>query len=181
LTDAQIRELAAYWSAVPPAAPDAHGELAPVPSHMTFPAQFPFGFNYYMAIDDADSGTVARRCGNAAAFSAARAGIPLPHGSIIVEVSHLAPREPSTGQLQRDGTGRLVAGVAKSYVGMQSRVGWGDAVPALLRNGNWRYAQFNLAKQLVAPRAHASCPACHKPLAQDSHVFSLSALKAATR
>jgi cytochrome c553 len=179
LTDVQIRELAAYWSAVPPAAPGAHGELAPVPSHMNFPAQFPAGFTYYMAVDDADNGTVARRYANAAAFSAARAGTPLPDGSVIVEVSHLALREPSTGQLQRDPAGRLVPGAVKSYVGMESRAGWGDAVPALLRNGNWHYAQFNLAKQVVAPQAHASCLACHKPLAQDSHVFSLSALKAA--
>lgn len=180
LTDTQIRELAAYWAALPPAASGADGELASLPSRMVFPAPFPAGFTHYTTVDDADNGTVAKRYANAVALGAARAGTALPDGSVIVEVTHLALREPSTGQLQRDAVGQLVAGAVKGYVGMESRAGWGDAVPALLRNANWHYAQFNAQQQVVAPQAHAACLACHKPLERDSHVFSLKALKAVT-
>jgi cytochrome c553 len=177
LGDAEIRELAAYWAAVPPAA--APGAATPVPTRMGFPAKFPEGFTLYQTLDDAESASVSRRYANTVALNAARAEQALPDGAVILQVTHAAAIDPATRRPQLDAAGRLVAGAITSYAGMESRAGWGDAVPALLRNGNWHYAQFNADKQALPATRHASCLACHQPLQRDSHVFSLKALQEA--
>ena len=59
---------------------------------------------------------------------------------------------------------------------MESRSGWGDAVPELLRNGDWRYALFDGNTQRRDGFNYAKCLACHKPVADKSFVFTLDAL-----
>ncbi|MBC7938480.1 MAG: cytochrome P460 family protein, partial [Chitinophagaceae bacterium] len=54
--------------------------------------------------------------------------------------------------------------------------GWADAIPALLRNGDWDYAQFDTRQQRRETLNQAPCLACHQPLAAKSHVFTLDEL-----
>ena len=95
-----------------------------IPSRMAFPADFPNGFTLYQTATT--NGAVAEHHANAAALAAASAGRPLPDGSVIVVVNRPAAGAPPTG-----------------YAAMESRAGWGETIPALLRNGNWDFAVFD--------------------------------------
>lgn len=161
LSDAEIAALAAYWHSQPAA--DAHGAAAAaagpaIPSRMAFPANFPAGFTSYERVPG-ENGATAERYANAAALAAARAGQPLPDGSVIVVVN------------------RDASGAATSYAAMASQAGWGAAVPALLRNGNWDYAVFDAAHVRNARLNQAACLACHRAQAPNSFVFTLPALR----
>ena len=161
LSDAEIAGLAAYWHSRPAAPADAHGQVPAgpaIPSRMTFPAGFPAGFTSYERVEA--EGAIAERYANAAALAAARAGQPLPDGSVIVVVN------------------RNATGTATSYAAMASQAGWGAAVPALLRNGNWDFALFDAAMVRNDRLNQAPCLACHRPQAPNGFVFTLPALRA---
>jgi cytochrome c553 len=161
LSDADIENLAAFWSSLP--AGDAHGAADPAAdfrkSRMTFPAQFPQGFVMYQEdLGGADQKPVKRSYANHTAVTAARAGKDLPAGSAIV-VENLANGEVA------------------SYAAMETRAGWGGEVPEILRNGDWSYALFDGKRTLNTSFNYARCLACHKPIAASSYVFGLEALK----
>ena len=161
LSDAEIEAYARYWHGRPaaPSDPHAQGAAGPaVPSRMTFPAGFPAGFTRYQSLTA--NGAVTERYANDAALAAARAGRPLPDGSVIVGVSRAAADGPAT-----------------SFAAMEARAGWGAAVPALLRNGNWDYALFDANRARNDRLNQAPCLACHKPQAANSFVFTLPALR----
>ena len=163
LSDAEIAALARYWRGRPAAPPDPHGQGGggggpAVPSRMAFPAAFPAGFTLYQSLTE--GGTITERYANAVALAAVRAGRPLPDGSVILGVNRAAPGGPAT-----------------SYAGMESRAGWGAAIPALLRNGNWDYAVFDANRARNERLSQATCLACHKPQAANSFVFTLPALR----
>jgi cytochrome c553 len=164
LNDADVENLAAYWSSQPAGgAADAHGAADPAAefrkTKMTFPASFPRDFVVYAEESNPTDKSGKRSYVNRAALTAARAKQPLPHGSIIV-VENLA------------------GGVATSYAAMESRAGFGDGIPEVLKNGDWTYALFDARKQ-VRDFNYAKCLACHTPKADTSYVFGLTAIAAA--
>jgi cytochrome c553 len=178
LNDADIETLALFWSQKPGAGPAsaAPGAALAIRSRMTFPAGFPAGFALYETV--ADDGQVVKRYANDAAVRAARAGAVLPAGAAIVVANHEAQLDAAQKPVL-DGEGRPVAGKLLSYAGMESRAGWGDALPALLRNGDWDYALFPATGERRDTVNQAPCLACHKPIAADSYVFTMKALRAA--
>ena len=76
-----------------------------------------------------------------------------------------------------DPDGFIVGSKLVAYTAMEMRAGWGQNIPAILRNGDWNYAVFTAGKNRRPGVNHATCFACHKPLANDSYVFSLKALR----
>lgn len=168
LPPAEIEALAAYWSARPAG---GTAKVEPLPSSATLPAGYPAGFTEYLRTEATDGQTVTIVSANAVALRTARAGRPLGDGSIIVSATHaLLPT--------KDAQGRRQPGAVRSYAVMEAQAGWGDAVPPLLRNGNWHYALFGADGSPRLGANHARCLACHQPLADKSHVFSIDALKA---
>jgi cytochrome c553 len=165
LGDDDMKGLAQYWSALPAAPVDGHAAGARViASRMSFPASFPAGFTLFKT--DGDGDTITERYANAVAVKAARAGQPLPDGSVILAVNHKAAT---------DAAGKRVPGEITGYTGQASQAGWGADIPELLRNGNWDYALFS-ADKTRRELNQAQCMACHKPIAADSYVFNLKAL-----
>jgi cytochrome c553 len=163
LSDTEMTALADYWGRQPAGGgADAHAQATgpAIPSRMAFPAAFPTGFTLYQTATD--HGAVTERYANATAIAAARAGRPLPDGSLIVGVNRPAAGAPPTG-----------------YAAMESRAGWGAAIPALLRNGDWDYAVFNAQRARNDGLNQAQCLACHHAQAANSHVFTLAELRAA--
>jgi hypothetical protein len=155
---------------------------SPLPTLMRFPGGFPGGYLLYETVDDADNAVVLKRYANRAAVQAARTGRPLPEGSVIIVATHTAEPDPATNKPRHDPGGRLVAGAVRSYAGMESRAGWGAAVPEALRNGEWQYALFGADRNATAAMNQSPCLACHQPVAHDSYVFTLKTLReAATR
>jgi cytochrome c553 len=173
LSETEIPKFAQYWSSQPaaPESPQAAKALPAIPSRMSLPARFPSGYSVYETINDADSGVVIKRYANRVALRAARTGAELPDGSVIVVANYTA---------EKDASGALKAGAVRSYAGMESRAGWGDSVPALLKNGNWDYAAFNADGSRKDQLNQALCLACHKPVAADGYVFTMKALRAVT-
>jgi cytochrome c553 len=153
-----IQALAAYWSALPAGGSGAAANTA-LASAVRFPAGFPSGFTEYQRNPSDDGKTVQAFLANEAALAAARAGAPLPDGSMIVGV-----------------TTDTASGAVRGYSVMASQAGWGAAVPALLRNGNWQYGLFAADGTPRIGSAHARCLACHQPIGAKSHVFTLDAL-----
>lgn len=161
-----MRWLADHWSRLPPAASAPAGAgVVPVASRMGWPAGFPQGFERYRQVVEGDA--VTQRWANRAALDAAAAGRPLPEGAVIVVSHHRLEAQPGGG---------TAPGLARSYDTMERRAGWGAAVPALLRNGDWDYAQFDARQQRRDGLNQAACLACHQPQAQRSHVFTLDEL-----
>jgi hypothetical protein len=126
---------------------------------MTFPASFPRDFVKYAETLDAAGKAGSRSFVNRAALAAAREKKPLPHGSIIV-VENVAN------------------GAVNSYAAMESRAGFGDGIPDVLKNGDWTYALFDVKKE-VREFNYAKCLACHTPKAESSYVFGLEQIAAA--
>jgi cytochrome c553 len=162
LSDAEMTALARYWNSQAAGGGDAHAAATgpAIPSRMAFPADFPNGYTLYQTATT--NGAVAERYANAAAVAAARAGRPLPEGSVIVVVNRPAAGAPPTG-----------------YAAMETRAGWGAAIPTLLRNGDWDFAVFDAQRVRNDRLNQAQCLACHRPQAANSHVFTLGELRAA--
>ena len=180
LDDAAIANLAAYWSGLP--AGDDHDSDAATAiqrSPLTFPREFPTGFTVYATHNDAESKMVTKSYANAIATMAAKAGKPLPLGSMIVVVAYSTKHDASDKPVT-DKTGAWVVDQPASYSAMESRRGWGTPVPELLRNGDWAYNLFGADKTPRADLNQAKCLACHKPAAANSYVFTLAAIRAKT-
>jgi hypothetical protein len=146
-----------YWASLP-ATPSVAttaqaAQAAAVPSAMTLPAGFPTGFTQYQDKPGANGGRT-QRYANAAAVKAAKAGQPLPVGSIIVTVS-----------LDKDGK-------IANYEAMESKSNWASVVPPILKNGDFQYGRFEASRQPVADFNQAPCLACHKGKADDSYMFT---------
>jgi cytochrome c553 len=169
LSEVEMRSLAQFWSAqAGAAAPADANNTVPILSRMEWPTNFPADFAVYETVVSVTDSVVIERYANQAALQAARASQPLPDNSMIVVVNR---------RLVPDDKGQPTKGPVNSYSAMASRAGWGAAVPALLRNGNWDYAAFNAQGVRNDKLNQAQCLACHKPIAADSHVFTLKTLR----
>jgi cytochrome c553 len=169
LSEADMVSLAKHWSAQPPALAAAPGaQTVAIASRMGLPTGFPAGFVVYDTVVDTEQKIITKRHANTAAVAALRQGRPLPDGSAVVVVNHA---------LESDAQGQPKAGAARGFSAMESRAGWGAAVPELLRNGNWDYALFNAQGVRNDKLNQAQCLACHKPVAADDYVFTMKALR----
>jgi cytochrome c553 len=179
LSDADIANLAAYWSSQAPGSDNTVPE--PVArlkkSLMPFPRDFPKGFVVYQSENDAAQRRVGKSYVNAIGLAAAKAGNPLPDGTIIMVVNYAAKLDASK-QPVADKDGSWAIDKALSYSGMEARAGWGKDVPDLLRNDNWQYSLFTADKTPRPDLNQAVCLACHKPVASTSYVFGLKAIQA---
>ncbi len=176
LSDAQIDALAAYYANQAGPA-DGRQNSAMLPELLT--PDFPFAANYeseftwYRTIYPGNQ--VRHYYANEVAINAARAGQDLPDGSYILIAIYAAARDAS-GEFVLDADGQRVAGELEGYNIMAREAGWGDAVPALLRNENWLYANFDAQRRVNMNANQAGCLACHVPLDEDSYLFSIDAL-----
>ena len=182
LGDGEIANLAAYFSSLPAAAGAAKSDFMAslARSPISFPEGYRSSYTKYLTLDMPDNKQVRYAWANPVAVAAARAGKPLPDGSVIlVEVNSAkldADKKPVVGA-----DGHLVPDQTTGYTAMAREAGWGAAVPDLLRNENWSYALFNAAKQQRGGVNQAECLACHKPQDKLSYTFTLEKLAAAVR
>ena len=179
LDDVDIENVAAFLSSLPGAASSAtKSEFLPnvAKTRVKFPADYRTSFTRYLTMNFPDDKQVRYFYASPEAFNAARAGTPLPDGSrILVEVFNAKLDEQKNPVKGSDGffSPDEIAG----YVGMEKEAGWGAEIPAMLRNGDWNYLPFTTRK---APREdfnQAVCFACHKPLSQDNHLFTMNQLR----
>ena len=69
------------------------------------------------------------------------------------------------------------AGDRAAFTAMEKQDGWGDAVPEILRNSDWRYAVFSVAGEHRPGLNEGPCLACHQPLADSDYTFTYETLR----
>jgi len=180
LSAEDMADVAAFFAAQPGAGSGAKSALLPnvARSHVGFPEGYRDSFTKYHAINFSGTKQVRYYYANKVALEAARAGRPLPDGSILFAEVYAAilgaDGNPAVG-----GDGVYQPGKLLFYTAMARESGWGGEIPDLLRNENWNYAVFTLEKQQRPGVNQAECLACHKPLDKESFVFTLKQLAGA--
>lgn len=177
LSDADIANVAAHFAAQSGAASGGKSAFLPalVNSRVVIPENIKTAFTPYHTVNYADSNSLTIYLANALAIAAANAGKPLPDGAMIIAENDTAKLDADKKPL-KDSKGFFIPDKITSYSAMAREAGWGDEIPALLRNENWQYALFNAAKQIRPNINYAECFACHKALSKTSFVFTLKHL-----
>jgi cytochrome c553 len=178
MTDADIDDLAAFWSHQPAGsdsvmAPEAQAIRA---SHMQFPRDFPGGFTRYLTLNDVEHRLVKQHYINAVGLEAARTGRPLADGTVVLQVNYAARLGPD-GQPVADLQGAWAVDRIESYTGMESRAGWGPDLPDWLRNARWNFGKFTPARAPIANANQAICLACHKRQAPVGYIYTFNELR----
>ncbi len=93
-------------------------------------------------------------------IAAARAGQPLPNGTVIMMEDHRG------GKLHR-------------YVVMEKRTGWGSAYPDNVRAGDWEFREFAPDRSPNLTENGQRCMSCHQSQAGQDFVFTLDRMRAA--
>jgi cytochrome c553 len=172
-----IANVAAYFSAQPGAASGARSAVLPniAKTRVIFPDGYKDSFTKYHTINFAATRQVRYFYANAVAVAAARAGRPLPDGSVLLAEVYAAKLDADNKPVA-GADGFYVADKLLAYTAMASGAGWGDDIPEMLRNANWNYAVFTTDKQHRPGVNQADCLACHKPLDDVSYTFTLKQL-----
>jgi cytochrome c553 len=175
-----IANVAAYFASQPGAATGAKSALLQnvANTKVTFPEGYKDSFTKYHTINFPATKQVRYYYANSAAMAAAKAGKPLPDGSVlfaeVYSVKLDADKKPVTG-----GDGFFVADKLLFYTAMERESGWGKDIPEMLRNSDWNYAVFTTDNKQRPGVNQAECLACHKPLDKVSYTFTLKELAAA--
>jgi plastocyanin len=150
------------------AAPSSAG-----PDKIQFPASWK-SFVLYTTVDRHDIKQYRELYASSPeAVEAARAGKPLPSGTVLVLVQYKA-RVDAQGNPVKDDKGRFVKGDVVAAAVMEKRTGWGAEYPDDLRNGEWEYAAFSMDGKLNTQANYKACFQCHKPHEKVDYVISYS-------
>ena len=179
LEDAEIENLAAHFSSLPGAAPEASGEVMAElqGTRPRFPENHAETFTRYETISFPERKQVRHYFANDLALEAARAGGDFPEGAYLFVEVHNAELDASGAPVTGEDGEYKEAGLA-AFTAMEKSAGWGEEVPEILRNGDWRYAVFTPDGEHKAGTNEAPCLACHKPLTETDYTFTYDALKA---
>ncbi|MBI2157792.1 MAG: cytochrome P460 family protein [Candidatus Rokubacteria bacterium] len=139
---------------------------------------FPAGYKshvLYATVDRYDIKQHRELYGTPEAVQAAKAGRPIPSGSVLTLVQYKAQVD-AQGTPVKDASGRFVKGDVIALTVMEKRAGWGAEYPADLRNGDWEYAAFSPDGKLNEKANYKACFQCHKPHEKQDFVISLASL-----
>ena len=175
-----IANVAAYFAAQPGPTAGARSTFLPnvAKTNVTFPERYKETFTKYHTINFPATKQVRYYFANKAAVEAAKAGRPLPDGSVLFAEVWSAKLGPD-GNPVTGADGFYVPEKQLFYTAMARDAGWGKDIPEMLRNENWNYAIFTLDKQHRPGVNQAECLACHKPLDSVSYTFTLKQLAGA--
>lgn len=180
LSSDDMANLAAYFAAQPGPAPGAKSDLLAnvAKTSMPFPEGYKDTFVKYHTLNFPDTKQVRYYYANKVAVQAAKAGKPLPDGSVLFAEVYAAKlgadQKPVTGADGFYEPAKLIF-----FTGMARNAGWGKDIPDMLRNEDWNYAVFTTDKKHRPGTNQALCLACHKPLDNVSYTFTLKELAAA--
>ena len=182
LSPPEMANVAAYFSSLPGPASGAKSAFLPnvAKTGVTFPEGYKDSFKKYHTMNFPATRQVRYYYANKAAAQAARDGKPLPDGSVLFAEVHSAKLDADKKPIMGS-DGFFVADQLLFYTAMGRDTGWGKEIPEMLRNEEWNYAVFTLAKQLRSGVNQAECLACHKPLDKMSYTFTIEQLTAAAK
>ncbi|MCX7149061.1 MAG: cytochrome P460 family protein [Rhodocyclales bacterium] len=172
-----ISNVAAYFAAQPGAATGSKSVFLPnvAKTGVNFPEGYQGTFSKYHTVNFPATRQVRYYYANKLAVDAAKAGKPLPDGSVLFVEVHTAKLDADRKPIIGD-NGFYMADKLLFYTAMARDAGWGRDIPEMLRNSDWNYAVFTTDKQHRPGANQAECLACHKPLDTTSYTFTLKQL-----
>ena len=182
LSATQMADVAAYFASQTGAAVDAKSTVPArfVASHVPPPPDLGVGYVRYLTRNFPEQNSVSYYYANAVAMAAAARAEPLPDGAQIY-VENYSARLDAAGKPVIGADGSFVGDQLRSYTGMARAAGWGEQLPAMVRNDNWNYAVFNADRSVRTDINYTECLACHKPQAPKSFLFMYDKLVDAAR
>lgn len=178
LSDADMDNLAAHFASLPGAEPHAIAENQSGldGSLPTFPADHETTFTRYQKIDFEDRKQVRFYSANSLALQGAKAGTDFSEGAFLL-VEIYSAKVDKQGLLEKDKDGHLIAVERSGFTSMEKQADWGESVPLILRNDDWRYAVFSVDGTRKEGINEGGCLACHKPLTDTDYSFTYKALQ----
>jgi plastocyanin len=131
-----------------------------VTQEVAFPTNYKSGVLYNI-VDRADRTEVHEQYTSREALVAAKAGKPLPRGTVITSANYKALLDPQ-GNPVRDARGNFLTGELVRIVVMEKRAGWGREYPDNVRNGEWEFAAFTPGRLRDTQMDTKVCMQCHK-------------------
>jgi hypothetical protein len=148
---------------------------------VAFPSNYASGV-LYTTVDRADNKQYRELyVSPPAAVDAAKAGQPLPSGTVLTLVQYAAKLD-AQGVPEKGADGRFIKTNIIGYTVMEKQTGWGAEYPDTVRNGEWEYQAFKADRTPNTAANLTACFNCHKPLGSaPDFLFSYDRLKAASR
>ena len=142
----------------------------------TFPDNFEKGVEYLSV--DKPSKQVHVFYASREAIEAAKAGKPMPEGTVFTGV-HYNAKLDKDGNPEKDANGRFIKADLRQFAVMRKQKGWGGEYPADKRNGDWEYRIFTKDHEWNDKVPAGVCLDCHLPKASQDFVMTYDQLKAA--
>jgi hypothetical protein len=147
--------------------------------NVAFPQNYAQGV-LFTTVDRPDNKQYREFYASQAAIDAAKAGQPLPSGTVLTMVQYAAKLD-GQGNPEKGADGRFIKTNVVGYAVMEKRTGWGTEYPDNIRNGEWEYQAFRPDKTPNPNANLTNCFTCHKPHDKQDFVFLYDKLKAATK
>jgi plastocyanin len=170
----QAAGLAALLAAGSAAVVVAQAVVPPGPNKLQFPQGWDQGI-MYATVDRPDTKQYREFYTSAAAVKAAREGQPIPDGTVITLAAYAAKLD-ADGKPLKDANGRFMKDKLLAVNSMQKQKGWGEDIPAAIRNGDWIYQSFTPDGQPNEKANLTACYQCHLPFAKDDFLTNMAKL-----
>ena len=149
--------------------------VAPGPNKVAFPADWAKG-TMYATVDRPDTKQYREFYTTPDVLAAVRAGKPVPDGAVITLAAYAAQVD-AAGVPLKDAYGRYMKGNLLAVNVQQKKQGWGEDIPASIRNGDWVYQSFSPAGVPNDKANLTSCYQCHLPFAKEEYLTNLAKLQ----
>jgi len=144
---------------------------------IAFPADYKTEMQNYLSLDRTQNDDqVIRLFATEETLRAAKSAAELPNGTVVVAEIYMAKKDKD-GKGIVSSLGRRIRDKLAAIAVMQKGEGWGAKFPEELRNGDWDFAIFSPAGERLVKKDLNSCRACHAPLKETQHLFSLEHMK----
>ena len=145
------------------------------PDRVLFPKGFESEFLLYNQVDRLDRKRIRFMYVNRDAANRTIPGAPAPDGTVLVMQDQEAELDRG-GNPVLDSQGRMKStGKVSGIFVMEKRAGWGNDIPAAIRNGDWDYASFQPSGAANTTANLEPCFACHQ--ARKSRDFTFTFFK----
>ena len=149
--------------------------VAPGTNKVAFPADWAKG-TMYATVDRPDTKQYREFYTTPDVVEQVRAGKPIPDGAVLTLAAYMAQVD-AAGVPLKDANGRFLKGNLVAVNVQQKKKGWGEDIPAAIRNGDWVYQSFTPAGVPNDKANLSACYQCHLPFAKDDYLTNLAKLQ----
>jgi plastocyanin len=152
----------------------AQAQVAGGPNKLAYPEGWDKGV-MYATVDRYDTKQYREFWGPPEAVAAARAGKPIPYGTVLTLAAYAA-KVDAAGVPVKDANGRFIKDKLLAVNSMMKGQGFGADIPAAIRNGDWIYQSFTPDGKVNDKANLTACFQCHLPFAKDDYLTNMAKL-----